>query len=149
LIARHKRTSNEYQLTDSLKELMHSGMKFKCKSIDEWLDCGNKEEFLSSNRKLLNKASIKSANVNRFNCKIIDPVYIGENVFLDNCTIGPDVSIENNSKITNTIIKESLIGENNIIEDSEFSFSMIGNHNHIKRCKGKVNMGDYNCYENI
>ncbi len=149
LLSDNIKTSNEFQLTDVLRNLKNLGMVFKCKTIDDWLDCGNKEEFLTSNKKLLDFNGSATLQLNYPNCKFIEPVYLGKNILLKNCTIGPYVSIENNCSIKNSSIKESIIGENNEIENSSFFLSMIGNNNRIIGCNGKLNFGDYNSYENL
>lgn len=149
LIDSNHKASNEFQLTDSLKDLMRNGINFKCKRIKEWLDCGIKDEFLISNKKILNAfpSIIDSRKYN--SCVIIEPVYIHENVILKDCNIGPFVSIENNTIIVGSNIKESIIGAENNITNSVIEFSMIGNSNVIIGCKGKLNIGDFNSYENI
>jgi glucose-1-phosphate thymidylyltransferase len=149
LIDNDHKTSNEFQLTDSLKDLMRNGVNFKCKKITEWLDCGIKDEFLISNKKILNAFPNKIDNKKYSNCVIIEPVYIHENVILTDSSIGPFVSIESNTVIAGCNIKESIVGAENNITNSELEFSMVGNNNVIKGCKGKINIGDYNSYENL
>jgi glucose-1-phosphate thymidylyltransferase len=149
LISKNLRTSNEFQLTDCLKDLMEKGIKFKCKKIKEWLDCGVKDEFLLSNKKILSAFPTEIDETKYDNCLFIEPVYIGENVILKNCKIGPYVSIDNNSIIEDTFIKESIVGSDNYIIHSDLAYSMIGNSTTIKGCKGKINIGDYNSYENL
>jgi glucose-1-phosphate thymidylyltransferase len=147
LINDNFRTSNEYQLTDVLKNLTRTGLKFKCKQINEWLDCGNKIEFLKSNKRILeiypNKINRKKYN----NCSFVDPVYIGDNVVINNSKIGPYVSIDSNTKIYECVIKDCIIGSNSNLNNSEIMDSIIGNFTNIKGCRGIINLGDYNSYE--
>lgn len=139
----------EYQLTDVLKNLKKNGINFKCKKIKEWLDCGGKNEFLYSNKRILNTFPIKVDENKYDKCSFIMPVYIGENVVLNNCKIGPNVSIDEDSIIENSFIQDSIIGSRNLIKDSHLLDSMVGNNCAIKCCNGKINLGDYNTYENL
>ena len=35
--------NGEYQINDGIKRMMEDGKVFKTGSVDEWMDCGNKE----------------------------------------------------------------------------------------------------------
>lgn len=141
--------NDEYQLTDALKNLKREGFNFKCKKIKEWLDCGGKNEFLYSNKRILETFPLKMDENKYDHCSFIMPVYIGENVMLNNCKIGPNVSIDEDSIIENSFIQDSIIGSQNLIKNSHLLNSMVGNNSAIVGCNGKVNLGDFNTYENL
>jgi glucose-1-phosphate thymidylyltransferase len=147
LIKNNFRTSGEFQLTDNLKNLMNGGVKFKCKEITEWLDCGNKTEFIKSNRRILELGRFDTSKIVSSGSHIIDNVYFGKNVELVNCTIGPNVSIGDNCKLNNCKIVNSIIFDNCSIQKSSLIDSMIGSNNNIYNCSGKVSFGDYVEYE--
>jgi glucose-1-phosphate thymidylyltransferase len=48
LIKNNATKNGEFQLTDSLENLLNDGLNFVSKNVDSWLDCGNKNEFLKS-----------------------------------------------------------------------------------------------------
>ena len=43
----------EYQINDGIKRMMASGKIFKTGTVDEWMDCGNKEVTVETNRRML------------------------------------------------------------------------------------------------
>ncbi len=43
----------EYQINDGIKRMMADGRIFKTGTVDEWMDCGNKEVTLETNAKML------------------------------------------------------------------------------------------------
>jgi len=49
------RTKNEYQITDAIQDMIMKGEKITTYTIDGWYDCGNHENFLKSNRYILEK----------------------------------------------------------------------------------------------
>lgn len=137
----------EYQLTDALALLLKDNMKIRSANIEKWLDCGNKNEFLNSAKRVLekNNSSIKGV-VKR--TEIIQPVYLGNNIIIEDSTIGPNVTIEDNSEIIKSKIKNSIIYSNTKIINSEFYDSIIGNFVFIDNADGILNIGDYSSYEN-
>jgi glucose-1-phosphate thymidylyltransferase len=43
----------EYQINDGIKRMMAQGKVFKTGTVDEWMDCGNKEVTIETNRRML------------------------------------------------------------------------------------------------
>ena len=43
----------EYQINDGIKRMMANGNIFKTGTVDEWMDCGNKEVTIATNKKML------------------------------------------------------------------------------------------------
>ena len=116
------------------------GDKIKNKEVEEWLDCGTVEALLEANKSLLQKQK-KQTNNNQ----IIQPCFIGNSVEIKNSIIGPNVSIDKNTKIEGSVIKNTIIGSKTNVKDSIFSNSLIGNNVEIKDIKNKTNLniGDY------
>ena len=75
--------------------------------------------------------------------KIIEPCYIGENVILKNSTIGPSVSLGNNSAVENSNINNSLIQTNTTIKNANLKEAMIGNHAFFDGDFSAISIGDY------
>lgn len=142
--------SGEYQLTDNLLNLLNMGLKIKCQEIKEWLDCGNKDEFLKTCKRFLEVGKIKSENNSKkfSNCLFNGEVYIGNNVELIDSEIGPFVCIGDNCRIIGSRIVNSVIYDNTVINQCEITESMIGNNCKIADIKGVFNLGDYSEYEN-
>ena len=112
------------------------------------MDCGNKEITVETNGRVLQLAhqegqNLVSSTVILDNSKIVEPCYIGENVKLVNTTIGPNVSLGDNSVVKNSFIKNSLIQTNTIIENANLDNAMIGNNVEYNGEFTSVNIGDY------
>ncbi|MCB0374056.1 MAG: nucleotidyltransferase, partial [Muricauda sp.] len=92
----------EYQINDGIKRMMEKGMKFVPGKVDEWMDCGNKNVTVETNQRMLGflereGENMVSNSVQQENANIIEPCFIGENVVLKNTTVGPYVSIGDNT----------------------------------------------------
>lgn len=125
------RTRGEFQLTDALEMMIENGCRFRTAPVQEWLDCGLPETLLQTNTWLLqNKPELNiigcSAGVgeNR-NVKLIPPCYVGQNVTMENCVIGPNVSIGNNCTINNATLKDCIMWDHETVCDSVIENQII------------------------
>jgi len=104
----------EYQINDGIKRMMAAGKVFKTGTVSEWMDCGNKNVTVETNRRMLGflaEAGVKlmADSVVNENATIIEPCFLGENVVLRNCTVGPHASIGTGTIIENSNVKNSII----------------------------------------
>ena len=104
----------EYQINDGIKKMMAEKRVFKTGTVDEWMDCGNKNVTVETNARMLNflhkdGEKLISDSVKITNSEITEPCYIGEHVELINAKIGPNVSVGNGTKIIDAEVKNSLI----------------------------------------
>ena len=145
LIDNNIKEKGEFQLTNALENMKQKGAEFYPGKVDEWLDCGNPLAAVHANKRVLeytaNDESRKALKIE--NAQILEPCFIGANVQLKNCTIGPFVSIGNDTCITNSTIKNTIIQNNTIIVDADLEDSMIGNHVEYKGGKKRISIGDY------
>jgi glucose-1-phosphate thymidylyltransferase len=143
----------EYQINDGIKGMMAKGKVFKTGTVDEWMDCGNKPVTIETNSRMLGflKADgdeqLIASSVKNNNSTIIEPCFIGENVVLNNATIGPNVSIGNNCKIEASTVKNSLIQSHTTIKNANLDDAMIGNHVSYDGNFTKISIGDYSVLE--
>jgi glucose-1-phosphate thymidylyltransferase len=138
----------EYQINDGIKRMMAQGKVFKTGTVDEWMDCGNKEVTIETNRRMLgflneNKEALVSDTVNSINSKIIAPCFIGEGVTLTNSTVGPFASIGANTTIEDSNVKNSIIQTHTLIKNATLDNAMIGNHATFDGNFTNVSIGDY------
>lgn len=145
LIDNNIKEKGEFQLTNALENMKQKGAEFYPGKVDEWLDCGNPLAAVHANKRVLeytaNDESRKALKIE--NAQILEPCFIGANVQLKNCTIGPFVSIGNDTCITNSTIKNTIIQNNTTIVDADLEDSMIGNHVEYKGGKKRISIGDY------
>ena len=142
----------EFQINDGIKGMMAKGKTFVTGTVDEWMDCGNKEVAIDTNTRMLNFLTsdgeqLVSNSVTNENSTIIAPCFIGENVVLKNTTVGPNVSVGNNTVLENVTIKNSLIQTNSVIKNAILEEAMIGNHVKYNGEFTKISIGDYTVVE--
>jgi len=142
----------EYQINDGIKQMMTKGKKFVPGKVDEWMDCGNKAVTLATNMRMLgflekDGEALISNSVQLDNANIIEPCFIGENVVLKDTTVGPYVSIGNNTTVVNSTIKNSLIQTQSKISNANLDNAMIGNHVVFDGSFEAISIGDYSVLE--
>ncbi len=137
----------EYQLTDALENMKQKGTKFVPGKVNEWLDCGNYKATVYTNQRVLEfikEEDIVDASLKNEESTIIEPCFIGKNVELKNATVGPHVSIGDNTIIENSTISNTIIQTNTQITNSTLENSMIGNFVKINNNNQELSIGDYN-----
>jgi len=139
LVEKDIRTNGEIQLTDALQKMIEHGNKICTFPVEGWYDCGKQETLLETNRILLDD---KCTDKKFDNVVINNPVYIADDVEISDSIIGPYATISKGSKISESIIKDSIIGENSEIKASLLENSIIGNNTLIKGRYKKLNTGD-------
>ena len=146
LIDNDIKEKGEYQLTNALENMKNKGVVFRPGEVKEWLDCGNKNVTVATNKKVLelnNEFLENNTSASLTKSIVIPPCYIGDNVELTSSVIGPFVSIGDNTKITNCVINNSLIQENSTIKSAVLSNSMIGNNTSYIGKEIDLSIGDF------
>jgi len=144
-------TGGEYGITDGLQNMMKQGTAFHTETVTEWLDCGNKDATVETNRRVLelvqDKETLLHPNSDIDDAIIIEPCFIAESVQLRNVVIGPWVSVGKNTVISNSIIKNSIIQNDTLIENQIIENSMIGNDVSLRAKAKSFSLGDFNQLE--
>ena len=142
----------EYQLPDALRRLTEDGCKFKPGEVTEWLDCGNKEVTVFTNQRVLefdyeaNKMMV-SASAAITDTVIIPPCFIGENVVIENSVVGPHVSLGKGTEVRGTVIANSIVQQNTKLSNALIADSMIGSHATYEGMARDLSMGDYSSFK--
>lgn len=141
-------TGGEYGITDALQNMMQKGTRFSTESVDAWLDCGNKDATVDTNREVLHhlkdSENLISDEADLDEAIIIEPCFIGKGVVITNSVIGPYVSVGEGSAILNAVVRNSIIQSNARIENKHIENSMIGNHTQLAGRFDVYSIGDYN-----
>ncbi len=143
----------EYQINDGIKRMMADGKIFKTGTVDEWMDCGNKNVTLETNTKMLGflkadgEEQLVHDSVVLENSKIIEPCFIAKGTVLKNATVGPNVSIGKDCVIENSTVKNSLIQNQTTIKNANLDEAMIGNYVKYNGEFTKISIGDYTVME--
>ncbi len=137
----------EYQLTRVLDTLKEKGLRFVPGQVDDWLDCGNKQATVDTHRSYFNFMTDKrliSQSAKTVNSVLIEPIFLGENVEIENAVIGPYVSVGDNSKISESRIQNSIIQKDSLIKNANLANSMLGNFVTFEGKATDLSVGDYN-----
>ncbi len=137
----------EYQLTSVLDLMKNQGTKFRPARIEEWLDCGNKDNVVYTNKRILDikkeKEKLVAETVKTEHGLIIPPCFIGENTIIRNSVVGPYVSIGNNCTVEDSVIVESVIQNNTKVSNANLGQSMLGSEVEYLKDKDEISIGDY------
>ncbi|MFN5224184.1 MAG: sugar phosphate nucleotidyltransferase [Bacteroidota bacterium] len=147
LIDNNVRDKGEYQITNALENMKGKGKKMHAATVQEWLDCGNKDATVYTNARVLEIKPGAAGNhtepANMVNAVIVEPCFIGKDVRIHNSVVGPHVSIGAGSTITDSVVRNSIIQNATVINTQCISNSMVGNHVTIKGTMKDLSVGDY------
>lgn len=144
-----KSPRGEYEISSIHSYFLQNGLAVGYKEITGWWkDTGKIDDLLIASQLLLDKMDKKEfANMGTVengaqltgnvhigigsriskDVRIKGPVIIGENCILNNCVIGPHVTISSGTEVKNTRIMDSIILENGDIDmDLSITHSIIG-----------------------
>jgi glucose-1-phosphate thymidylyltransferase len=129
----------EYFLTDAFQYMIDNGAKIRVERVEGWYDCGKPETLIGTNRHLLETTRGRRPSGGS-SCKMEDPLRIEEGVQLSGCRLGPNVTIEEGTRVSDSTIRDAIIGRDAVIEDCELHDSIIGDRAVLRGVKGSVNL---------
>lgn len=141
LIERNIQTKGEYFLADALQLMVERGARFQAWPVKVWEDCGTPEAVLHTNRYLLGSGHA-TPEVSAENSVIVQPVNIASNVTIVNSIIGPYVSLAEGCEVRNAIIRDTIVDQGALIENTMLDQSLIGNNAVVRGRYRKLNVGD-------
>ena len=126
---------NELEITDALQMMLEEDNIVNFEMItDYWKDTGTPDDIIHANGEVLRKVSEKQNTTERFesmgiiygegstidrkNVHVNGPVLLGKNCHISSGSIGPNVSVGDNSKLINCNIQNSIIMENCVIDSN-------------------------------
>lgn len=146
LIENNIREKGEYQLTNALENMKQKGAAFVKGEVSAWLDCGNKDATVDTNCRMLGfldgELSIPESVLLK-NSTVIQPCYISEGVVIENSVVGPYVSVGEQSKISHSVVQNSIIQSHAEVKNKLINNSMIGNRAKIEGKFEDLSLGDY------
>ena len=137
----------EYQLPDALRRLTEDGLTFKPGTVEEWLDCGNKEVTVATNQRVLEHDAaagrIAQHELDLNDSIIIEPCYIGPNVKITRSVVGPHVSLGEGAQLLDVNISNSIVGNQTKLSKINLTGAMIGAHASYNGRSKDLSLGDY------
>ena len=147
LLDNNIKDKGEFQLTNALENMKDKGSKFTSGTVNEWMDCGNKDVTVETNGKILgfvqNDEQLQSSKATIQNSEIIEPCYIAEGAVIKNSKVGPLVSVGSNTIIEDSTIDNTIIQNDSHVMNAQLSNSMIGNKAVFNGKYSSVSIGDY------
>ncbi|HUE77347.1 MAG TPA: sugar phosphate nucleotidyltransferase [Longimicrobiales bacterium] len=128
----------EYYLTDAFQYMIDRGGKIRVEHVEGWYDCGKPETLIETNRHLLETTRGRRPTGGSGG-RVEDPVRIEEGVSLKDSTIGPNVTMEEGTRVTGSKIRDSIIGRDCVIEDCDLHDSVIGDRVELRGVSGSAN----------
>jgi glucose-1-phosphate thymidylyltransferase len=142
LMDQNLQTKGEFYLADALQLMINEGAALRPEAVSVWLDCGQPETVLETNRYLLKHNMDNSAEVASVNSIIVPPVHVHPTAKIKNSIIGPYVTIAAKCEIEGSIIRDSIVDEESYIKDSTLGQSLIGRNADLIGRYRQLNLGD-------
>jgi glucose-1-phosphate thymidylyltransferase len=133
------RTKGEIQLTDALQLMIERGEAMTTFPVEGWYDCGKPETLLSTNRVLLERGSTYRPLEG---VVVVEPVYIASTATVRNAIIGPNTTVADNASVTDSIVRNSIIGEHAQVSSALLDASIVGNGSILQGRYKRFNVGD-------
>lgn len=150
LIDNDIKDKGEYQLTSALENMKQKGSQFSTASVEEWLDCGNKDATVYTNQRVLEfskEEDLIHPSVQNENSIIIEPCYVAEDVIIRNSIIGPHVSIGTGTVIEQCVISNTIIQNETVLRNQNMTNSMVGSFATLNGNQQSLSLGDYSTQE--
>jgi len=140
IIEKEIQTRGEYQITDAMARMVENGAEIYISKIEGWFDCGTVDTLIWTNRHLLEHASPPE----KIDTVVfIPPVFIGENAVIERSVIGPNVSIGEGAEVRDSVIADSILGDNAVAEECNIRTSVLGNESAFRGHWNRMILGDY------
>ena len=147
LIDNDIKEKGEYQLTNALENMKRDGMVFVPGEVDDWMDCGNKDNTVETAVRILGYVQTTEALHHPTavveNSILVPPVYLGPGAVVRNSTVGPGVCIGQGTTVENATLQHTVIQNNSVVSGVVLNRSMIGNHARLEGGFSSVSLGDY------
>jgi glucose-1-phosphate thymidylyltransferase len=146
LIDHNIKEKGEFQFTTALENMKKKGAIFVPGEVEEWLDCGNKDNMVQTNQRyleIIKDQKLVSEKAKIINSILIPPVFIGDNVVIENSIIGPYVSISEGTTVVDSRISNSIIQKHSQLKKGILDNSLLGNFVNFEGNSAELDLGDY------
>ena len=133
--------AGEYYLTDAFQYMVDHGAKIKTVAVEGWYDAGKPETLLETNHHVLSTSRGRSPSA-RDGVTVVEPVHVAEGVTLEDCEVGPNVTLSAGSTVRGSRLRDCIVGEGSTLEECELHDSLIGSRVVARGVKGQVDLGD-------
>jgi glucose-1-phosphate thymidylyltransferase len=142
-VLKQPKNKGEYYLTDAFQYMIERGAKIKVVDVEGWYDAGEQGTLLETNRTMLERGRAKAPTSIPAGVKIVEPVYIEDDVTLRASTIGPNVSIGAGSTVEQSELRDTIVGTGATVSNSKLALSMVGDAAVVDGVTGRLNVSDH------
>jgi glucose-1-phosphate thymidylyltransferase len=135
------KNKGEYFLTDAFQWMIEHGKRILTAEVGGWYDCGKLDSLLETNEILLRKGAARRRNFP--GVTIHDPVYIEDGVTIERSEIGPNVSLEQGTRVSDSQLANTIVGRDATLTRVRLNGAMLGNGVVVHGLTGTASLGDY------
>ena len=135
--------TGEYYLTDAFDLMLKAGLVFKTAHVTEWLDCGTIPALMNTTRYILEKESENGTAGQVVDSIIREPVYIAPGATVTGSIIGPNVSVEADAAVVNSVLTDTIVFAHAKVSNAVLKNSMIGQYADVNEGARQINVGDH------
>ena len=139
LIREDRRTRGEFQVTDAFQGMVDEGAKLGTFVVADWFDCGTREALLVTNRALLEGRARPDVDDG---VVVVPPVHIDPTARVSSSVIGPYASVGAGARVHQSVVRNSIIGEQAVVESMVLEDSLIGFQAVVTGHPSHLNVGD-------
>lgn len=135
--------SGEFYLTDAFQYMVDHGSKILTAPVRGWWDAGKPETLLETNAHLVatTRGGVDASAVVD-GAEIVEPVRIEADVVVRGGSVGPNVTLERGVRVTDSRIRDSVIGAGAKVETSVLHDSIVGGKADLRGVRGSLSVTD-------
>ncbi len=130
---------NEYFIADAIQLMIDNGKKVVSSLVTEWRDCGNDQALLDTNRYLLETTCPVGDATGSL---VIQPSFVDPTASIERSVVGPHASIGPRAVIRDSIVSDSIVEEDALIEGVHLTHSIVGRKAGVVSKPVELNVGD-------
>jgi glucose-1-phosphate thymidylyltransferase len=131
----------EYFLTDAFQWMIEHGKRIYTAEVGGWYDCGKLDALLETNQILLEKGAARRREFP--GVTIRDPVYIEDGVTIERSIVGPNVSLDQGTSVSDSTVANAIVGRDTTLRRVRLDGALIGNSVLVEGLTGSVTLGDH------
>ena len=131
----------EYFLTDAFQWMIEHGKRILTAEVGGWYDCGALGTLLETNETLLRHGAAR--RVDFPGVTIHDPVYIEDGVTIERSEVGPNVSIEAGTRVSDSRLRNTIVGRNAALRRVALDGALLGNNVVLDGLRGSATLSDH------
>jgi glucose-1-phosphate thymidylyltransferase len=135
------KNKGEYFLTDAFQWMIEHGKRILTAEVGGWYDCGAPGTLLETNATLLRQGAAR--RVDFPGVTIHDPVYIEDGVVIERSEVGPNVSLEAGTRVSDSRIRNAIVGREATLRGVTLDGALLGNNVVLDGVRGSATLGDH------